>query len=253
MRRITRSDIDRSTSEPFRGTAMTDRFEPRVWTPELLAALRHSVETTDRALSAIAKAHAIPRSTFYSLVRREGWHRPGADPHAEPARASAQPCARKTSRPRARKKARRPRSCRAPAAAREPTASPPPPSLVAPPSTSDLAERLERAVAREIAALEASRSAPPEPAGTVRKSTAQRSAASDTERVVRSLERLTDTLAKVRRLREPVPSDPDDDLPRDIDEFRRVLARRIEQLVRGGADRDDAGGPAGDGAAEARG
>ncbi|RAI25879.1 hypothetical protein CH338_31055, partial [Rhodoplanes elegans] len=68
---------------------MTDRFEPRVWPPELLAALRHSVETTDRALSVIAEEHAIPRSTFYQLVRREGWHRPGADPPAGPTRAAA--------------------------------------------------------------------------------------------------------------------------------------------------------------------
>lgn len=204
---------------------MTDRFEPRIWAPELLAALRHSVETTSAPLYAIAATHGIPRSTFTRLVRREGWRRPGDDP---PATASADAA---TLTP-------------------PPSADPPPPPAA--PAIGTLAERLERAVAREIATLEASRTAPPERAGTARKSAARSSAASDTERVVRSLERLTDTLAKVRRLREPVPSDPDDDLPRDIDEFRRVLARRIEQLVRGGADRDGAGGPAGDGAAEAR-
>ncbi|RAI32961.1 hypothetical protein CH338_23320, partial [Rhodoplanes elegans] len=137
----------------------------------------------------------------------------------------------------------------APAAARPPTESPPPADA---PSTSGLVERLERAVAHEIAVLEASRTAPRAPSGAGG-TTVRRNEASDTERVVRSLERLTDTLAKVRRLRDPVPSDPDDDLPRDIDEFRRVLARRIEQLVRGRADRDDAGGAADDGPAEARG
>ncbi|MFD2181396.1 hypothetical protein [Rhodoplanes azumiensis] len=220
---------------------MTDRFEPRIWAPERLAALRRSVETTDIPLYAIADEHHVPRSTFYQLVRREGWRRPGDDPPTTPP-ADAAPIAPIAPAVRAG------RAVRATPAARVRR-----PARSAAPAIGTLADRLERAVAREIAALEASRSAPPERSGSARRSTAQRSAASDTERVVRSLERLTDTLAKVRRLREPLPSDPDDDLPRDIDEFRRVLARRIEQLVRGGTDRDDAGGPAGDGAAEARG
>ncbi|RAI44101.1 hypothetical protein [Rhodoplanes roseus] len=117
-----------------------------------------------------------------------------------------------------------------------------PPASDAPEAVEGLVARLEQAVAREISALEASH------AGRVRKP----EPAADTERIVRSLERLTDTLAKVRRMREPAAAtDPDDDLPRDLDEFRRVLARRIEQLVGRRADEDDAGDPAADGAAEA--
>ncbi|RAI30454.1 hypothetical protein CH340_21530, partial [Rhodoplanes serenus] len=101
---------------------------------------------------------------------------------------------------------------------------------------------LVAAVAREIAAIERARRA------TSRKP----AAAAETERTVRSLERLTDTLAKVRRLRDPAAaSDPDDDLPRDIDEFRRVLARRIEELVRSRSDDGGDDGAAADGAAAA--
>lgn len=181
---------------------MPDRFKRRTWAPEVLRSLRCCVEQTEASPHAIARAHGLPPSTVRDLIRREGWRRPG-----EPAPAQEEPVAT------------------APAAAgTEPPATPP----------EDLVERLERAVAREIAGLEASRRVPPRRAGS----------AVDTERVVRSLERLTDTLAKVRRMREPAASDPDDDLPRDIDEFRRVLARRIEQIVRGGADGDDAGGDA---------
>ncbi|MDC7787588.1 hypothetical protein PQJ75_24420 [Rhodoplanes sp. TEM] len=167
----------------------------------MLRSLRCCVEQTDASPHAIAKAHGLPPSTVRDLIRREGWRRPG-----EPAPEAEDPAATASA-----------------AAEAEPPAVP-----------EDLVERLERAVAREIAVLEASRRVPPRRAGS----------AADTERVVRSLERLTDTLAKVRRMREPAASDPDDDLPRDIDEFRRVLARRIEQIVRGGTDGDAAGGDA---------
>src|SRR3954454_12608516 len=89
-----------------------------------------------------------------------------------------------------------------------------------------VAGRLEGAVERGIAVIERKRAtlglepqAPP-----------------DAERTSRILQRLTDTLWKVRRLRAPdmpetVPDDFDD-MPKDIDEFRRMLARRIEAFVR---------------------
>ncbi|EJW10146.1 hypothetical protein A33M_0395 [Rhodovulum sp. PH10] len=93
-----------------------------------------------------------------------------------------------------------------------------------------MADRLERLLAKEISRVEA-----------VRRDAAAPDVA-DAERVARTLERLTDTLGKVRRLREPEAREPDDDLPRDIDEFRRVLARRIAELVQ---DEDDGAGAGG--------
>lgn len=97
-----------------------------------------------------------------------------------------------------------------------------------PPRPRSAAERLEHLLTGEIAAVE-----------TLRRDAGATDVA-DAERVARTLERLADTLAKVRRLREPDPvADPDDDLPRDIDEFRRVLARRLAQLAGDGPDRGD--------------
>jgi transposase-like protein len=178
---------------------MRDRFTKRIWSPELLEELRRCYEETGQQKKAIALAFGLPESTFRRLIERHGWLRRDK-PAGDTVDASASP--------------------------KQPAA----PDM--------LIQRLEQAVAQELAAIETTRSA----------RTRKTASAADTERIVRSLERLTDTLAKVRRMREPdAAQDPDDDLPRDIDEFRRVLARRIEQLVR---DRPDDDGPAGDGAGD---
>lgn len=73
----------------------------------------------------------------------------------------------------------------------------------------------------------------------------------DAERTARTLEMLTRTLNDLERLRfaaSPEASDDDDDFPRDLDEFRRELARRMEAFV---ASRSD--GESGAGAADAAG
>ena len=90
-----------------------------------------------------------------------------------------------------------------------------------------IANRLEAAVEKELAAVEAMRAAlgaePSEPANA--------------ERTARTLERLTETLSKVRRLRISADAPAADmtltiDTPRDIDEFRHALAIRIETFAR---------------------
>jgi hypothetical protein len=62
----------------------------------------------------------------------------------------------------------------------------------------------------------------------------------DAERTARTLERLTDTLFKVQRLRSveagATATDDFDDIPQDIDEFRHALARRIEAFVESWSD-----------------
>ena len=90
-----------------------------------------------------------------------------------------------------------------------------------------IANRLEAAVEKELAAVEAMRAAlgsePSEPANA--------------ERTARTLERLTETLSKVRRLRVSADAPASNltstiDIPRDIDEFRHALAIRIEIFAR---------------------
>ncbi len=111
-------------------------------------------------------------------------------------------------------------------------------------------ERLERAVLAELATVEAMRAAmgtlPHKPPGAAR--------------TVRTLGMLTQTLQHLQRLRASEAlqaraaagsngqDDHDDDRPRDIDEFRRDLARRIDAFVE---SRTDGGGARGDAVAEA--
>jgi hypothetical protein len=98
-------------------------------------------------------------------------------------------------------------------------------------------ERLERAVLAELATIEAMRAAlgtlPQKPAGAAR-----------------TLSMLTQTLQHLQRLRasaaltaKPVARSDhdDDDMPADIDEFRRDLARRIDAFVASRTERSDAG------------
>lgn len=175
---------------------MRDRFTKRIWSPGLLEELRRRYEETGESASAIAQVFKLPRSTFRDLIEKQRWSR-----RDKPAGDT--------------------------------TDAPASPTRPAAPDT--LIQRLEQAVAKELAAIETTRST----------RTRKIASAADTERIVRSLERLTDTLAKVRRMGEPdAAQDPDDDLPRDIDEFRRVLARRIEQILRGRSDGDGAAGDA---------
>jgi hypothetical protein len=85
-------------------------------------------------------------------------------------------------------------------------------------------ERIERLVQRELEAEETVRArlGPlPRPAP-------------DAERCARTLATLTQTLHALARLRSgllPEAGLSDDDMPRDIDEFRRELARRIRVFV----------------------
>jgi len=129
---------------------------------------------------------------------------------------------------------------------------PPPPGEGSPdsrqPSTSviDAAaiDRLEQAVLRELATVETMRaSLGNEPLRPM-----------DAERTARTLSVLTETLSKLRRLRlaaAPQAGPDHDDMPADIDEFRRDLARRIRAFVasrtgRGNADGDSGPAPVAD-------
>ena len=96
-------------------------------------------------------------------------------------------------------------------------------------SESDLVARLRRAVLNELTVVESLRERlKNEPQGRVA-----------AERTARTLSTLTDTLQKLQHLQCAIPASGSDyDMPADIDEFRRDLARRIDAFV---ASRTDAG------------
>jgi len=113
-----------------------------------------------------------------------------------------------------------------------------------------LADRLEQAVEKELAAIERKR----------RLLGLRPESIADGERTARTLASLTETLNKIRRLRcpetpvvnAPTPDNYEYDMPADIDEFRLALARRIENFVRSrtGAAVPPAGEPSGPGPSE---
>lgn len=95
--------------------------------------------------------------------------------------------------------------------------------------------RLHRAVLEELGAVEAMRARlkrePQNPA--------------DAERTARTLSSLTETLQKLQRLQCTLPDTElknDDDMPADIDEFRRELARRIRAFVESRTERGNVDG-----------
>jgi hypothetical protein len=101
------------------------------------------------------------------------------------------------------------------------------------------ADRIERLVLQEIETEEMRRAK----LGALARPTAEAA------RTARTLAILAQTLHALRRLRpgaEAAPLQPpddtnDDDPPRDIDEFRRELARRIDAFVASRPDGDPAG------------
>jgi hypothetical protein len=96
------------------------------------------------------------------------------------------------------------------------------------PVAGSVAVRLEAALERELRKVENLRADLGRPA--------QRTQQSD--RIARTLATLTETLFRVRRLREPgnISGSNDDDLPSDADGFRLALAHRIEVFVRSRTD-----------------
>jgi hypothetical protein len=117
-----------------------------------------------------------------------------------------------------------------------------PPGDTAPSDPLSTAERLERQLEQNLSRVE-----------RLRETQSPQSAA-DAERTTRVLERLTAALLKVRQLKCPDTTKADAagathdfDMPRDIDEFRRTLAQRIDAFVRSrtGAGVPGAGEPSG--------
>jgi hypothetical protein len=220
------------------------------YTGEFLAEAKRRIEQTRQSTTAIASDLGMDKSVLWRLVRRYRWVRPegslrlrglspvmrlavAADELASAASSAAPPRAPPTPDPSP--------PLASLAVGGEYTALAAPVSLAPPAPDSATIDRLEAAVRKELATVETMRASlgaePLRPA--------------DAERTARTLSTLTETLAKLRRLRlgsAPQTGSIDhDDMPADIDEFRRDFARRIDLFVASRAHGAGAGeaGPAG--------
>jgi hypothetical protein len=195
------------------------------FSPGLAARGRHLFEETDASLVDIAFELGIHKSTVPIIAKRFGWKR-----YAPPPR-DVLPATRILLEAEALE--RRPETVQADPAEAGGTAQSG--CVGVDPAPADLAARLRRAVLNELAIVESLRD-------RLKNEPQSRVAA---ERTARTLSTLTDTLQKLQRLQCAVPANgPDYDMPADIDEFRRELARRIEAMAASWSD-DGAGEQAG--------
>lgn len=203
------------------------RRPPRRYTPELIENGRRRYEETDESQHSIAADFGVHRKTLDRLAKEWGWtlrkDRPPRDlPPALRLHAQAEQAIVSQIETGANPEKFSPDGIESASAAANAGG-------VAPARVS-VAEQLEREVEEQLASVRTMRAqAGPLPLGSA-----------DAERTARTLQTLTETLSKVRRLRAPATqltgSDDFDDMRGDIDEFRRTLARRIETFVRGRTD-----------------
>ena len=185
-----------------------------VFTPEALENARRRYEETDETQVRIAADLGVDRGTLTRLARTHGWA----------LRKDRPP----TDIPEAVRIARQATEAVMNAAPADAPGKDGADAAIA--VDGSVADRLEAAVEKELRKVENLRAGPGSPT--------ERSV--DHERVARTLATLTETLFKVRRLRQPGNSSGsnDNDLPADADGFRLALAHRIEVFVR---SRTDAG------------
>jgi hypothetical protein len=175
--------------------------------PEALEYVRQRYENTDDWVSIIAADVRKSRATIYNIAKAQGWtlrkdRPPQGLPQALKLDIEAADAVDNKAPDAGDRSAR-------PEAALDPLSIP---------------ARLEAALEEELRKVE-----------SLRGETAARGKRSiEAERVARTLATLTETLFKVRRLRQPgsISGSNDDDLPADPDAFRLALAERIEAFVR---------------------
>jgi hypothetical protein len=189
----------------LRSEMMTVHRQSRlILTPEALEDLRRRYEDTDEAQTSIADDLEIDRSTLARFARKQGWklrsQRPPRD-LSNAARLARQFDVAGINGAAANASVNR-----------DETSDP-----------ATVADRLEAAVEKELREIESLR----------RELGDARQRSKDGERVARTLATLTETLFKVRRLRQSgLQGGYDDDLPADPDAFRLALAERIAKFVR---------------------
>jgi hypothetical protein len=187
------------------------------FSPEALEDIRRRYVETDETQTSIGLDHGRSRKTISNLAIDMGWplrkDRPprGLPPALKLYKEASEALAKQTS-PDA------PKTEGENAAAADADA----------PNAGSVAARMEAALEKELRNVESLRGEFGRPE--------QRSI--EAERIARTLATLTETLFKVRRLRDPgnISGSNDDDLPSDADGFRLALAHRIEAFVRSRID-----------------
>jgi len=231
------------------------------YTPELLADGRRRYERTDEPIVGIAADFGIHKTTFQRMAKREGWVRfapPPRDlsPAARLARAAEKLELASIRHPEARaQRASKGDGPDAAAPAGRPSfeARPPDGGLAPqddgesgqPASTPGRVAEMLAVVDNELAAVKTMRAQ--------LKTVPQGPEAA--ERTSRTLANLTGILERLHRLQhatpQPTGTQPYDDMPADLDEFRLDLARRIAAFMESRPDDADAGEPAAASAGEA--
>jgi hypothetical protein len=178
------------------------------FSPETLEETRRRYEETDETQISIAGSLGIDRNTLTRIVTTRGWvQRKDRPPYDLPQAFTL--------------------DAEATEAVSNLIDDAPGDGSAAAEAAGPIADRLEAALERELRKVESQRAA--------RGNAIQRSI--DDERLARTLAMLTETLIKVRRLRQPGnQATNDDELPADADQFRINLALRIDAFVRGRAD-----------------
>jgi hypothetical protein len=205
------------------------------YSAELLAALRHRYEKTDEPMRALAAEFGIGISTLSALVEKGGWAKRSQRTRDCPpvlgllaeakALAEMPPILRDRATPAA--------DAPAPAVSAEAETAP---SHAADTAQLTPVERLEALVTHYIAREEAAR------AELERRPRTR----GETEHSARTLSTLTQTLRTLQSMKPgsgvAVQDEltDDDDMPRDLDEFRLALARRIDAFVASRPDEADA-------------
>jgi hypothetical protein len=222
----------------------------KTFTPELIANGRHRYENTDEPVASIAADFGVDRRTFDRYVHRWGWTpRRQRPPHGMSPLASLLEESKGIPAPQ-------PRPNTAPVqpvdegmqegaqgGMQEAALGPQSPSRPSAEVAADIwaerraamIERMWRAVEAELGAVERMRA----------QLGAQPQSAGDAEKTARTVESIMRTLKELDRLRFAQPAamsaaeqDDIDDLPRDLDEFRRALAERIDAFVASELERE---------------
>jgi transposase-like protein len=214
----------------------------RTYSPALLANGRRRYEQTPESVASIAADFGIHHYSLIRLAKREHWVRYQPGPRTLPASAQLLEEAQKLERDRLAANSPSPESADNSSSqqSEEPcTAAPEHDAL---PPLAQTVERLHRAVLAELATVEAMRA---QLGRSPRESL-------EAARTAQTLSNLTDILRKLTGLQcaagSAASGDDYDDMPADIDEFRRDLAHRIDALFKSGIDggvaEDNPAGPA---------
>ncbi len=197
-------------------------------TPERVRVLRQRYEETDQLMTSIAAEFEISVRTLGRMVQVEGWRKRSEQRHGLPVAVQLLEDAKALSAERCHyREGGNP--VIAEAAAKELD-----PRLRGDNRDASAIDRIEALVVKEIAAAEAARA----------HVTDKRQLAKVSENSARTLATLTQTLRTLQQMRTGKSAETEmtdyDDMPRDIDEFRHALARRIAAFMESRPDDEDA-------------